>query len=280
LAELARRQHGVVSIRQLRGPLGYSPSAVGRAVASGHLHRLHRGVYAVGHLEISAEGRCLAGVLACGPRALLSHASAGRLWGLLRYRPEAVEVTAPVRRAPRPPLRLHSARGLIAEDRALVAGIPVTAVPRTLLDLAAILRPGLLERALARAEENRFDLSSVGDLLARSVGHPGRRKLRRALELYQPSPFTRSELELRFLRLVEGAGLPKPRTAHNVAGYELDAYWPQERFAVELDVYETHGGRLSFEADRLRQEDLKLAGTQRREEPARPAPSSGPPSAA
>jgi very-short-patch-repair endonuclease len=220
-------------------------------------------VYAVGHTDISAEGRCLAGVLACGPDALLSHASAGWLWGLLRHRPEVVEVTAPVRRAPRPPLRLHSARGLAAEDRALIAGIPGTAIPRTLLDLAAILRADRLERALSQAEERRLlDLGPLEDLLGRTSGHPGRGRLRRALDLYRPPPFSRSGLERRFLRLVDAAGLPRPRTGYNVAGYELDAYWPAERFAVELDVYETHGGRASFEADRIRQEDLKLAGVE------------------
>jgi hypothetical protein len=212
LAELAGRQHGVVSIRQLCRRLGYSPSAVGRAVRDGRLHRLHRGVYAVGHLEISAEGRCLAGVLACGPGALLSHASAGWLWGLLRYRPEVIDVTAPVRRAPRPPLRLHSARGFTIGDRALVSGIPVTAVPRTLLDLAAILRRDRLERALTRTEERGLlDLGPLEDLFARTSGHPGHGKLRRALDIYRPPPFSRSELERQFLRLIEGRACHVPR---------------------------------------------------------------------
>ncbi len=86
-------------------------------------------------------------------------------------------------------------------------------------------------------------------------------RLRRALALYQPDPtFTRSRFEQRFRRLVTHAGLRAPSMNFNVAGYELDAYWPELRFAVELDLFETHGTRAAFERDRLRQEELKLLG--------------------
>jgi len=261
LAALAGRQHGVVSIRQLTGPLGYSPGAVARATGAGRLHRLHRGVYAVGHTRISDRGRCLAAVLACGPGALLSYRSAAWLWGTSRSGPAPFDVTAPVPRHGRPPIRLHRARGLTAADRALVEGVPATSLPRTLLDNASVLRSRQLERQLERAEELRlFDLRAVESLLARTVGHPGHGRLRRALELYREPPFTRSEFELRFLAAVAAAGLPRPSTGFNVAGYELDAYWSRERFAVELDSFGTHGGRAAFERDRLRQEELKLAG--------------------
>jgi hypothetical protein len=263
LAALAGKQHGVVSIRQLCGPLGYSESAVGRAVAAGRLHRLYRGVYAVGHTRLSPHGDCLAAVLACGPAALLSHGSAGWLWGITKYGPQPIAVSAPVSRRSPPPIELHRARGLIEEDRALEAGIPVTSVPRTLLDYGTTVRFSILQRGIERAEELRlFDLQKVDAMLARTVGHPGHGRLRRALELYREPLFTRSGLERRFLSLVEDAGLPQPSTGFNVAGYELDAYWPGERFAVELDVFETHGTRAAFERDRLRQEDLKLAGVE------------------
>lgn len=149
----------------------------------------------------------------------------------------------------------------MSDDRALADGIPVTAVPRTLLDLAATVRFDRLERVIERADELRlFDLGPVDDLLARSAGHSGLGPLRRAISLYTPPAFTRSNLERRFLGLVEAAGLPRPSTGFNELGYELDFYWPQERFAVELDTFATHGTREAFERDRLRQEDLKLAG--------------------
>jgi very-short-patch-repair endonuclease len=121
-----------------------------------------------------------------------------------------------------------------------------------------------LERVLERSEELRlFDLAAVDELLARVPHHPGARRLRGALDLYRDDPtFTRSGLERRFLALVQAAGLPRPSTNVNVGGFELDVYWEAECFAVELDVYETHGTHAAFERDRLRQEDLKLAGVE------------------
>jgi hypothetical protein len=261
LADLAKRQHGVVSIRQLTGPLGYTRPAVTRATASGRLHRLHRGVYAVGHARLSLRGRCLAAVLAAGPQALLSHGSAAWLWDIATRAPIPAQVTTPVPRKPRPPIALHHACALTPEDRALREGIPVTAPPRTLLDLAATVRADRLQRALERSEElGLFDLGAVDSVLARNLGHSGAGRLRRAITLYRPSPFTRSNLERRFLELVSERGLPRPVANLNEVGFELDVYWPRERFAVELDLFETHGTRAAFERDRLRQEELKLAG--------------------
>lgn len=258
LAELAERQHGVVAVRQLLR-LGYSRSSISRTKASG---RLHRGVYAVGHRQVTWHSRCLAAVLSCGTKAVASHRSAAWVWGLIRYRPDAIDVTAPTRRHGKAKLRLHYAP-LIDEDRTVREGIPITAVPRTLLDLAAILPAERLDRVLERSEELRlFDLRPIDALLDRAAGHPGAGRLRRALALYRPPPFTRSGLERRFLELVGRGGLPRPSTGCNVAGYELDVYWEPERFAVELDVYETHGSRRSFESDRLRQETLKLQGVE------------------
>ncbi len=253
----------MVSIRQLRGTLGYTKSSVGRAVAAGRLHRLHHGVYAVGHTDLSLYGECLAAVLACGPGALLSHGSAAWLLGLTKYGPKPLDVTAPIRRHPRSRsrLRLHHSVGLTPRDRTLEKGIAATAVPRTLLDQAAVLRPDRLQRMLERAEELKlFDLRAVEELLDRTWGHHGWGRLRREIALYQPPPFTRSGFERRFFDAVLRAGLPRPATNFAEAGFELDVYWPQYRFAVELDVYATHGTHGAFERDRLRQEDLKLAG--------------------
>lgn len=140
-------------------------------------------------------------------------------------------------------------------------GIPLTAVPRMLLDLAAAVRAETLDRLVERAEERELlDLQAIEDLLARTVGHHGHKRLRRALALYKPTSFTRSSIEKRFLELCLEDGLPQPRTNFVEQGFELDCYWPQFRFAVELDLYETHGSRAAFERDRLRQEELLLAG--------------------
>ncbi|HET7417428.1 MAG TPA: hypothetical protein VFJ61_07390 [Solirubrobacterales bacterium] len=139
----------------------------------------------------------------------------------------------------------------------------MTSLPRTLLDLAATVRFDWLEKMVERSEERElFDLRAVDELLGRTVGHHGHARLRKAISLYRPTSFTRSGLERRFLELVLEAGLPQPRTNYVELGFELDCYWPEHRFAVELDLFETHGTRAAFERDRKRQEDLLLAGIQ------------------
>lgn len=248
LAELAARQHGVVSSRQLL-ELGYSRGAISRAAAAGRLHPLHRGAYAVGHARLTAHGRCLASVLACGSDALLSHRAAAWLWGLLSDAPgKTIDVTVPGRGHRRRGIDVHHAPGLGDLDRAMCEGIPVTAVPRTLLDLAAVT-PRRLPRTLERSDQlGLFDLRAVEAVLDRCGGHSGAGRLRKALAAYREPAFTRSELERRFLRLVDEAGLPAPSVNIFVGGFELDAYWERERFAVEIDGYEFHrGGRPSSE---------------------------------
>jgi hypothetical protein len=193
-----------------------------------------------------------------------SHTSAAWLLGLLRSPPNTIHLTAPTRRRFKPGFEVQVHYAAMSEgDCDEREGIPVTALPRTLVDLAAIFPPRRLERAIERAEElELFDLKAVDALLARVKRHPGIRSLRGALAIYRDDDpaFIRSRLEKRFLKLVTAAGLPVPSMNFNVAGFELDAYWEQERFTVELDVYETHGSHAAFERDRLRQEDLKLVG--------------------
>lgn len=259
IGEVAARQHGLVSGRQLVA-LGMTRSRISDATAVGKLYRVHRSVYAVGHPGSSPHARCLAAVLACGDGALLSHYSAAWLWGLNGGCGLVIDVVAPVPRHRRDGIRLHSASGLTAEDRGESERIPVTAVPKTLLDLAAVSEKALAW-ALGRAKrKGLIDLIAIDALIARSEGRHGVDRLRRALAYYRAPAFTRSGLERSFLRLVEEAGLPRPSMNLFIEGFELDAYWPSLRFAVELDTYDYHGGPSEFEADRLRQEDLKLVG--------------------
>jgi len=259
LAKLARRQHGVVSARQLSA-LGYSPAAISRTAAAGRLHRVHRGVYAVGHTALSRHGHCLAAVGACGPNALLSHSSAAWLWGLTSTLPFPVEVSLPRRGHSRPGIHVHHALSLVAGDRASEDGIRVTAIPRTFLDLAATCSKRQLDSAVERAKRlDRLDLAAVDTVLVRRRGAPGAKQLRDALVLYRDPAFSRSRAELLFLDLVKKAELPRPALNTFVAGHEIDAYWEAERFAVEVDGWETHRSRKAFEDDPVRQEDLKLA---------------------
>lgn len=248
--------------------LGYSVDAVLEWGASGRLHRVHRRVYAVGHRRLTWHSHCWAAVLGAEPdegaawRAVASHLSAAYLWDLPRYKPEVMHVTAPTRRRAKRLFVVHFSSILAEEDRTVREGLPVTALPRTLLDLAIRSRPDQMDGYLERAEErDLLDLRAIEDLLARAGGHRGRGRLARALAIYSPDPsFTRSKFERRFRRLVEAAGLPAPSMNFNVAGFELDAYWPDLRFAVELDLFETHGSRAAFERDHVRHEELKPLG--------------------
>jgi hypothetical protein len=202
----------------------------------------------------------MAVVLASHP-SVASHLSAGWLWGLLQFRPGTVHITT---RSPRPrkrPFVVHTA-DLAPADLARREGIPVTSLARTILDLAVDSRERTVRRFIRRADDDKtFDLRAMEDLLARTKGHRGQAKVRAALEIYDETPvFTRSGLERRFLEVVREAGLPVPAMNLFVAGYEIDAYWGEARFGVELDVFETHGSRLSFEEDRERDDELLLAG--------------------
>jgi very-short-patch-repair endonuclease len=259
LAELARRQHGVVAARQMLD-LGHARATIGDWERAGRLHRLHRGVYAVGHEALSWEGRLLAAVLANEP-ALASHLTAAWIHGLLRRRPGTFHLTAPSRRHRKKLVVVHFAR-LAPDDIATVDGIPVTAPARTVLDLVPDQSVRDLGRILQRADEHELlDRRRFEAALDRAGGHPGRAKLATALRTYRPELATlRSDLERRFRRLVLAAGLPRPQTNVVVEGFELDCYWEAEGFAVELDVFATHGSRRSFEQDRERADDLLLAG--------------------
>jgi predicted transcriptional regulator of viral defense system len=259
LGVLATQQHGVVSARQLR-ELGFSENLITIEAKRGRLRRVHRGVYAVGHEALTWDGWCMAAVLA-NSRTVASHWSAGWLWGLLRSRPSGrFHLMADRRRHRRPEFNLHVG-ALLKEDIASVRGIPVTSLPRTVLDLAAT-EPGRTERDLKTCDDAKlFDLREFHALLSRSGDHEGHTRLARAVELYRPDPsVTRSGLERRFRELVREAGLAVPAMNYVVAGYELDCWWEEARLAVELDTFGTHGSRLSFEEDRKRQRVLGLLG--------------------
>jgi hypothetical protein len=170
-------------------------------------------------------------------------------------------VTGARSRHGRPGIRLHRVYSLHADDRAQSDGIPVTSVSRTLLDLAGVLNPRQLERALDEAERLRlFDLRAVERLLARSRGRRGVRPLSDLLALRRLPLDTRFELERRFVELCRDADLPPPAVNVVVEGYEVDAAWPAARLVVELDGYAFHNTRRSFESDRARDAALQVAG--------------------
>jgi len=262
VAALAARQHGVVAHRQLL-ELGLGTRAIQYRVGTGRLHPLHLGVYALGHRAISADGRWMAAVLACGPDAVLSHRSAAALWQLRPTSRAATDVTGPGRnRHGRPGITLHRVRRLHPDDRALCRAIPVTTVARTLLDLAELLHPHELETAFEEAERLRLlDIRAVECLCRRTRGRRGLRPLRALVaEQRWPLPATRSELERRFLDVCRRAGLPPPEVNTVIAGLEVDAAWADRCLVVELDGHAYHRTRAAFERDRIRDATLQLAG--------------------
>jgi hypothetical protein len=205
----------------------------------------------------------MAAVLAFGPTALLSHRSAGALWGLRPTSAHRIEVTvAAHHRSSRDRIHVHVARRLGAEDGTQRESIPVTTVPRTLLDLAEVLSPTQLQRVFEEADRlDLVDMREIEGLLARSHGRRGLRALRATLASRRgPPPRTRSELERRFLDLCREADLPLPSPNALVAGLEVDAVWPASRLVVELDGFAYHRDRAAFERDRERDAILQLAG--------------------
>jgi very-short-patch-repair endonuclease len=245
--------------------LGLDRNSIQHRLSIGRLHVLHRGVYAVGHRKVSATGREMAAVLACGPGAVLSHRAAAALWGLRPSSSARIDVTAPRQLGRRAGIRLRVSR-LARDERTTVDGIPVTTVPRTLLDLATELRQHELERAIDQAEVLRLtDPLSLPALLERYPGRRGTATLRAALEEGNLGMgITRSELERRFLRLVTKARFPRPElnAPLHVAGrwIEVDCLWRAERVAVELDSRGVHGTHAAFERDRARDRRLQAGG--------------------
>lgn len=243
-ARLAANQHGVVSLDQLRR-LGVGAKAAAQRAKRGRLHRVHRGVYAVGHAGLSIEGRWMAAVLAVGADAVLSHASAAALWRLTpTLHPPAfnavVEVTVPGGggKRKRSGIRVHRSTTLTDRDTTRRRNIPVTTPARTLEDLKPGLSMPQFHAALRQAEIRGYDVSRVA----------------------APGAPTRSELERAFLRLCRRHRLPEPEVNAAIGTYQADFLWRDARLIAEVDSYGFHRGRGAFELDRRREADLAAAG--------------------
>lgn len=251
IAAFADAQHGVVSRTQLRAA-GVTERQIDWRLRRKRLRRLHYGVYAVGHRELTPEGIWMAAVLAGGDRAVLSHWSAASLGRLRPGRGPRAHVTSPRARRSRPSITFHDAY-LPADELTTEQGIPVTTPARTILDLAHPLPSPTLARMIEAAGAREG--TPLVELLSRYPSRPGAPKLRALIGT--PQPMTRSDLEAAFLERFEAAGLPRPDVNSVVEGFEVDFAWPEHGVIAELDTYATHGSRLAFEHDRFR--DRKLA---------------------
>jgi very-short-patch-repair endonuclease len=209
----------------------------------------------------------MAAVLACGTGALLSHRSAAALWGIRATTRSKIDVTLG-RSTGRAPVGIdvHRTRTLLARDSTQARRIPCTTVARTLLDLADVVDRRALERAYEQAGILRIlDLADLEDVLGRAEGRLGAPVLRAVLADFDPGlPFTRSELERRFLELCRNAALPSPRVNAWIPvdgdGFEVDFSWPEQGLIAEADGYRAHGTPVAFERDRQRDRLLQLAG--------------------
>ena len=261
IADLAGHQYGVVARRQLLA-MGIGEGAIDTRLKRHRLHRLHRGVYAVGHLALVPLAREMAAVLACGDGSAVSHRSAAGVWHLVPVDDSApVDVTVGNAGGRRTGIRAHSSKSLSADAVRHLRGLPITEPGRTLIDLAEVATDRELERAAHEAIARR--LVNARRLRAETNRHPGRRgvgRLKALLDHEGQTTVTRSEAEERFLHLVRAGELPGPDVNVRVGSYEVDFLWPDHRLVVEIDGFRFHSSRVAFERDRKRDAHLHARG--------------------
>jgi very-short-patch-repair endonuclease len=257
IGALAARQYGHVTRDQLLG-LGLGRRAISHRIDAGNLIAVHAGVYAVGHEQTAAVARAAAAILACGPGAALSHSSAASLWGISKRWEFPLEVTVPGDRR-RQGIRIHRSTTLTGKDIRRHLGIRVMSPARTVLEIAPRLTEPVLTRAVNDARLSRqLRLTELDELLERMPRHPGAPLLKQFVNTRQAP--TRSGWEDELTGFLERFDLPKARINTRVAGYEVDAVFDDERLIVELDGWETHQDRTSFENDRERDAATLAAG--------------------
>ncbi|MDX6583458.1 MAG: hypothetical protein QOI10_2642 [Solirubrobacterales bacterium] len=237
VARVAGRQHGLVTLEQLLR-CGLSRQAVPRRVASGRLFPVHRGVYAVGHPELTHHARWKAATVAVR-NSVLSHRSAAELWRLLRPNGADPQITVPypAHPTPRKGIRIYRSRTLAATRTTIRDGIPVTMPARTLADLKRVATPAELRRAIREAEARGLPLSND-----------------------HVSTKTDSDLEDDFFAICVRYGVPLPEKNARISRFRVDFLWRRERLVVETDGYAYHRGRQAFRDDRDRDVELELLG--------------------
>jgi hypothetical protein len=256
LGRIARRQHGVVTRKQLLDA-GISKEEIRRRIRKGTLLVVHRGVYRVGHKAPSIEARYHAAVLACGEGAVLSGQAAGYLWGLLKGTAPPPEVTAPTNRKVKG-VRTRRARRRETEATTRY-GVPITTVPRTLVDLSSLLQLEDLARACHEAGVlHRTTPRQVQQVLTKRPNTPGAKQLTKVM--HGDVHVTLSALERRFLERLDEASLPHPLTNKSADGRRVDCRWPEHKLTVELDSYRFHNSRHAWEQDRRREREAHARG--------------------
>lgn len=261
-------QHGVASRGQLLAA-GLSRHAIDSRVRTGRLVAVYPGVYST----LRTTDRCaawMAAVLSGGPGSLVCRRSAACLWGfgppdhrpsVLRRFNRKSDSPGSARSFASGDISVHRTRALPARDIASKEGIPVTSVARTLLDLAGTSGNRLDEFFDSAARSGLLEREELLPVLDRGPGWKGIGRLRHLIEEWDPLLTTsRSDLEMKFLRICRQSQLPEPHMNSRMAGYEVDFLWPLEKLVVEVDGFEFHSGQAAFEADHVRDADLAMAG--------------------
>jgi very-short-patch-repair endonuclease len=262
LVALAEKQFGVIAHLQLLA-LGFTEGEIRGHIRRGLLHRIHPGVYAVGHRRLAPTGKLLAAQLSCGPTAFLSHRTAAALWGLRKLDTRRIHVTVPGPNIPiRPGLKVHrTRRALKAEDLARRDGLCFSSVAQLLIELAPEEKSGELDRLITQAVRKRvLNVTAVEQVLSANRRRPGCAKLGRAFRGYRPHADHKSGLERAFAELIRGTDVPEPLRNVTVDGWELDFYWPEHKLAVELDGRSYHVAVKDLEKDKYKDAKLLLLG--------------------
>jgi Transcriptional regulator, AbiEi antitoxin len=232
IAQLAAKQQGHVTRWQLLG-LGVPATTIDAWIRDGRLIPVHAGVYAVAYRRPEPIAGAMAAVLAAGTGAVLSHDSALALLGLRRWS-KPYEVITP-RRVRRSGLVAHRSTTLTRAEMTVWLGVPATRAARAISDMGA--------RLSARQRVRLTNRGRLERLISTDEAH--------GLLGHRRNP-TRSGLEDRFQAFVERHHLPQPLTDVDVAGFEVDVYWPDRGLIVELDDEATHGDAATFASDRER----------------------------
>jgi predicted transcriptional regulator of viral defense system len=237
IAAIAALQHGLITFLQLLAA-GLTDSAITKRVARGVLHRIHRGVYAVGVAALSPEARWHAAALGAGEGSALGLLSAGTLHEISRFRSPLIAVLSPRRRRLEG-VQLHRYRSLDPRDVTTHKGIPVTTVHRTQVDLTDVLTPHQLTNVIYQAAyKGRYVEAATRDSMGRANGRHNLHVLDKAIALYNSgSAGTRSGAEDAFLALM----IEEPLVNTDLHGFEVDFHWPDRKLAVEIDG--PHHGR-------------------------------------
>lgn len=270
LPRLAARQHGVISRHQI-GRLGISRGRIEHLIRAGHLHRVFRGVYAVGHPAIGPRARMRAATLACGEGSVVSHRSAAALLGLLDRAPVTIDVIGRGQRGRGiDGIRAHWSPGLRRSETGSVDGIPCTSPARTLVDYGGMIGMRSLRSAFERAAAKKMlDIDAIEAALG-SSGRRGTRSLRTLIEEWRDAAPAakrarlKSPLEAMVLPILSGRGLPAPRANAPVdlvgGRIEVDFLWEEQRLVLEADSRDFHGTEVAFERDRRRDRELLRVG--------------------